>query len=149
MGLPEGLLCMVYICTYIYMYIVYVVFLNIALVWHFYFVSQPVFVKCIKLLELNHTKLRHTDLIDYPWVREDGKDLPVLSHQLYIGQLRGSHIEEGLFPQSFTLPNVRVAWNNRELWLVDEVVSQSKQTDKGKFGSGKEKTECYIYMYFM
>lgn len=66
MGLPEGLLCMVYICTYIYMYIVYVVFLNIALVWHFYFVSQPVFVKCIKLLELNHTKLRHTDLIDYP-----------------------------------------------------------------------------------
>lgn len=52
--------------VYTYVHIVYVVFLNIALVWHFYFVAQPVFVKCIKLLELNHTKLRHTDLIDYP-----------------------------------------------------------------------------------
>lgn len=64
-GLARGLV--VYgVYMYVHTYIVYVVFLNIALVWHFYFVSQPVFVKCIKLLELNHTKLKHTDLIDYP-----------------------------------------------------------------------------------
>lgn len=51
---------------YIYIYSVYIVILNIAFGLTFLVVvSQPVLVKCIQLLEINHTKLKHTDLFDY------------------------------------------------------------------------------------
>lgn len=60
MGMPEGL------CIDTYIYRVYIVILNIAFGLTFLVVvSQPVLVKCIQLLEINHTKLKHTDLFDY------------------------------------------------------------------------------------